>query len=73
MTTESVYDSLSTLLQVLHAWIPADAIDPDLAAQRHSATANSVIYLMEGHDIVQKYMVSNAADARCRRCGQLVS
>ena len=51
--------SLSALLQVLHAWIPADAIDPDLAAQRHSATANSVIYLMEGHDVVQKYMVSN--------------
>jgi len=45
------------VLQVLHAWIPADAIDPDLAAQRHSATANSVIYLMEGHDVVQKYMV----------------
>ena len=44
---------------MLHAWIPADAIDPDLAAQRHSATANSVIYLMEGHDLVQKYMVSN--------------
>ncbi len=42
---------------MLHAWIPADAIDPELAAQRHSATANSVTYLMEGHDLVQKYMV----------------
>ncbi len=57
--------SISGLLQVLHAWIPADAIDPDLAAQRHSATANSVIYLMEGHDVVQKYMASGAAGPYC--------
>ena len=52
--------------QVLHAWIPADAIDPELAAQRHSSTANSVTYLMEGHDLVQKYMVRSLS----HNCGR---
>ena len=47
----------STVLQVLHAWIPADVTHPELAPQRQSAAASNIKYVMEGHPLVQQHMV----------------